>query len=93
MTRDEVITLAKLHSSQAKLPFNGQWIFSYQKEILAFADAIEARVLDKARISIGAMIRMGELPEPQHSERNGLVLAYNAIQAMKDNHEKEKSRD
>ena len=49
---------------------------------LQFAAAIEARVLGKSLEAIDAIIRTGELPEPQHSERNGMVLAYNAIAAM-----------
>ncbi|WP_230368979.1 hypothetical protein [Paludibacterium denitrificans] len=33
---------------------------------------------------VNALIRTGNLTEPSHSERNGIVLAYNAITAMGD---------
>ena len=43
MTRDEIISMARAHSSAPHLPWNGQWIFKTQKELLAFARGIAIR--------------------------------------------------
>ena len=43
MTRDEIISMARRHSSAPHLPWNGQWIFKTQKELIKFAQAIAIR--------------------------------------------------
>lgn len=57
MTRDEVIALARLNSRNT-IPFTGQFIFSDQSNVLAFAAAIEARVrADEPALRLVADIR------------------------------------
>lgn len=53
---------------------------------------IDDRSLDQAYLNglqdawaaVNDLIKRGELPEPAHSERNGLVLATNAILTLMD---------
>lgn len=59
---------------------SGRVVHEHELTEIALEDAIAAE-REACWQAVNALIKRGDLPEPAHSERNGLIMASNAIRS------------